>query len=94
MVWLGEISYAVYMVPFGVILVATRALFLAGLSAPGATLSLILLSVCIIGVIAVAAAAFYCIERPARRLMRTWWSRRQSSGIQRPQNSPRRRPDG
>lgn len=69
-VWLGEVSYAVYMTCFPWQLVfshgARKILHIDGPLPPALWL------VMLIGVVPVAAAAHHLIERPARTLLRRW----------------------
>jgi peptidoglycan/LPS O-acetylase OafA/YrhL len=73
-VWLGEVSYAVYMTCFPWQLVfghaARKVLHLADGPLPPA-----LWLAMVIGVVPVAAAAHHLIERPARTLLRRWGDR-------------------
>ena len=77
MVWLGEISYAVYMVHFTVILVALRVLDWSGLDKAGQGLSIGLLITAVAMVVILAALAYHVVERPARRWLRSLTRRRQ-----------------
>jgi peptidoglycan/LPS O-acetylase OafA/YrhL len=70
LMWLGEISYSIYMVHFPVLLVVRRLwerLGFAGWSMFGKALAL-LATVAL--VIAISAVLFYLIERPVRMLLR------------------------
>ena len=75
LVYLGEISYCVYMVsiPWSLLFVniAARAMHLSSKQLPWP-----LWIVFAIAVIPVAAAAHHLIERPARDRMKLWWSLR------------------
>ena len=66
LVWLGEVSYSMYMVHFPVLLVFRRTserlgYMPSGVAAFATALLLVLLA---------AALLFYCVERPARRRLR------------------------
>jgi peptidoglycan/LPS O-acetylase OafA/YrhL len=70
MVWLGEISYSLYMVHFPVLLVMRRLwerLGVAEWSIPGKTFAF---AVSIALVVTLAALLFYAVERPARMRLR------------------------
>jgi peptidoglycan/LPS O-acetylase OafA/YrhL len=70
LVWLGEISYSVYMVHFPILIVARRLLDQQGLGDwPLAARALTLLAMVAL-VLALAATLFYIVERPARTLLR------------------------
>ncbi len=72
-VWLGEISYAVYMVciPWKLLFVnAAGKIFGLGDQMP-----LWLWLVFLVGVVPVAAAAHHLVERPARNILRNWAAR-------------------
>ena len=84
MVWLGEISYAVYMVHFAVILVLLRLLGWTGLDQAGMGLSLLMLGGTVAVVIVIAALAHYAVERPARKLLRNIPRRRQGQAQEKP----------
>jgi peptidoglycan/LPS O-acetylase OafA/YrhL len=76
-VYLGEISYCVYMVsiPWSLLFVnaAAKLLHLQGKQLPWPVWIVFALSV-----IPVAAAAHHLVERPARDRMKLWWSLRPS----------------
>ncbi len=80
MVWLGEISYAVYMVHFAAILVLIRVLAWTGLDQAGQGLSLAILAGMVALVVALAALAHYAVERPARGALRSLHKRWQNAG--------------
>ncbi len=84
MVWLGEISYAVYMVHFAVILVLLRLLGWTGLDQAGMGPSLLILAGTVALVIFIAALAHYAVERPARKLLRNIPRRRQGQAQEKP----------
>jgi peptidoglycan/LPS O-acetylase OafA/YrhL len=69
-VWLGEISYSIYMVHFPVLLIAQRFWQRAGIAgwSPSARALAFLLTV--VFVIALAALLYYLVERPARTRLR------------------------
>jgi peptidoglycan/LPS O-acetylase OafA/YrhL len=70
LLWLGEISYSLYMVHFPVLIVIRRLwerLGFAGWGTVGQSLAFV---VTVTFVIAVAAAMFYLVERPARTRLR------------------------
>jgi peptidoglycan/LPS O-acetylase OafA/YrhL len=63
-VWIGEISYSIYMVHFPVLIALRRVLWFSSLAAPVAFCLMV-------AIVAIAAAGtHYLIERPARRLLR------------------------
>jgi peptidoglycan/LPS O-acetylase OafA/YrhL len=66
-VWVGEISYSIYMVHFPVLIISRRALEATGLAGLASPLQFALL---IAIVIAAAAAMYYAVERPARTRLR------------------------
>jgi peptidoglycan/LPS O-acetylase OafA/YrhL len=77
LVYLGEVSYSVYMVciPWMVLCtnVATKILHLDGKQLP-----LFAWLILLVTVVPVAAASHHLIERPARRWMKLWYESRQS----------------
>lgn len=77
-VYLGEISYAMYMVHLPVDIAYFQVLSRLGVSeaSPLAIRIAALLGV-FIAVIITAALAHHIIERPARNAIRTWWAERQ-----------------
>ena len=68
-VYLGEISYAVYMCCFPWLLVFGKAMEKLGY---GPTLPPVLWGVLFVGVVPVAIVAHHLVERPARTLLRRW----------------------
>jgi peptidoglycan/LPS O-acetylase OafA/YrhL len=66
-VWVGEISYSIYMVHFPVLIISRRILEAAGLASLASPLQFALL---IAIVIAAAATMYYVVERPARTRLR------------------------
>lgn len=77
-VYLGEISYAVYMLcaPWQILAVNVTSRLIG---AEDKTLPLVLWLLIILGLIACAAVVHALIERPARRILRGWAARRRSS---------------
>jgi peptidoglycan/LPS O-acetylase OafA/YrhL len=75
LVWLGEVSFAIYMVCIPWALVCTKAAGII-LHLDGDILPLPLWIAMFAGVIPVAALAHHLIERPARSAMRGWEARR------------------
>jgi peptidoglycan/LPS O-acetylase OafA/YrhL len=75
LVYLGEISYAIYMVciPWEVLFVNVVA---HTLHLHDKHLPLLLWIVFLFSVVPLAAAAHHLVERPARRRMRLWWASR------------------
>jgi peptidoglycan/LPS O-acetylase OafA/YrhL len=71
-VYLGEISYSVYMVCFPWLLVFGKAMEKLGY---GTSLPLGLWVVLLVGVVPLAAAAHHLVERPARTFLRAWADR-------------------
>jgi peptidoglycan/LPS O-acetylase OafA/YrhL len=69
-VWLGTISYSIYMVHFPVLLVLRRALDASGWQAWSPPLQTVANLTAILVVLTVAAALFYFVENPARRRLR------------------------
>jgi peptidoglycan/LPS O-acetylase OafA/YrhL len=74
-VYLGEISYCVYMIgiPWALLFVNVAA---KTLHLPGKQLPLPLWIVFYVAVVPLAAAAHHLIERPARTRMKLWWASR------------------
>ena len=70
LVWLGEISYSIYMVHFPILLVTRRFWEWAGIAHWSASARAVAYALTVGGVIAVAAMVFYAIERPARMRLR------------------------
>jgi peptidoglycan/LPS O-acetylase OafA/YrhL len=70
LVWLGEISYSIYMVHFPILLVTRRFWEWAGIAHWSASMRAVSYALTIGGVIATAAMVFYAIERPARMRLR------------------------
>ncbi len=75
MVFLGEISYSIYMIHFAFILVLTRAIAAAGFRDEQPAVALALLLGSIFLVIGLSAIAFRLIERPGRTFLRSKFSR-------------------
>jgi peptidoglycan/LPS O-acetylase OafA/YrhL len=69
-VWLGEISYSIYMIHFPVLLVTRRFWERAGIAQWPASGKAVAFAVTIGTVIALAAMLFYAVERPARMRLR------------------------
>jgi len=70
LVWLGEISYSVYMVHFPVLLVLRRIWERAGFAEWPASGKAAAFAATIVVVIGLAAVLFYLVERPARTRLR------------------------
>jgi peptidoglycan/LPS O-acetylase OafA/YrhL len=70
LVWLGEISYSVYMVHFPVLIAIRRLWEGVGFSEWGRSGHILAFATTITIVIAVSAALFYLVERPARSRLR------------------------
>jgi peptidoglycan/LPS O-acetylase OafA/YrhL len=66
-VWVGEISYSIYMVHFPVLIISRRVLEATGMASLASLLQFALL---IAVVIAAAATMYYVVERPARTRLR------------------------
>jgi len=69
-VWLGEISYSIYMVHFPVLLVIRRFWERAGIGDWNASARALAFLLTVAFVIALAAMLFYAVERPARMRLR------------------------
>jgi peptidoglycan/LPS O-acetylase OafA/YrhL len=69
-VWLGEISYSIYMVHFPVLLVLQRIWARAGIAEWSASGRVAAFMATVVLVISVAAMLFYAVERPARMRLR------------------------
>ena len=69
-VWLGEISYSIYMVHFPVLLVLQRFWARAGIAEWNASSRVAAFVATVVLVIALAAMLFYAVERPARMRLR------------------------
>jgi peptidoglycan/LPS O-acetylase OafA/YrhL len=70
LVWLGEISYSVYMVHFPILIAIRRLWEGLGFSGWGGSGHILAFATTITIVIAVSAALFYLVERPARTHLR------------------------
>jgi peptidoglycan/LPS O-acetylase OafA/YrhL len=70
LVWMGEVSYSIYMVHFPVLLIMSRFWELVGLGAWAGPARSAAYAATILLVIALAALLFYAIERPARTRLR------------------------
>jgi len=70
LVWLGEISYSVYMVHFPVLIVIRRLWERLGFADWGFATQAVVFRATIALVIALAAMLFYLVERPARSRLR------------------------
>ena len=68
--WLGEISYSIYMVHFPVLLVLQRFWARAGIAEWNASSRVAAFVATVVLVIALAAMLFYAVERPARMRLR------------------------
>jgi peptidoglycan/LPS O-acetylase OafA/YrhL len=81
--WLGEISYSIYVVHFPIVLVLRHVTErFAGPSAFASGLSRWAIFLIAIGVvIALAALLFYTIEQPARRRLRNLFGRIDASAV-------------
>jgi peptidoglycan/LPS O-acetylase OafA/YrhL len=79
-VYLGEISYSVYMVCFPWLLVYGKAMDKLGV---GESMPLVWWIPLIVGVVPVAALAHHLVERPARRFLRGWADRGFPIGVRR-----------
>ena len=66
MIWLGEVSYSVYMVHFPVLLIFRRLCDRLGFAGAGTPAFIAAVAL----VIVTAAILFYLVERPARRRLR------------------------
>ncbi len=70
LVWLGEISYSLYMVHFPLLIAIRRFWERLGFGAWGTPAHSLAAAITVAFVIAVAAALFYLVERPARTRLR------------------------
>ena len=70
LVWLGEISYSIYMIHFPVLLVTRRLWERVGIAQWTASGRAVAFAVTVGMVIALAAMLFYVVERPARMRLR------------------------
>ncbi len=70
MVFLGKISYSLYLVHFAYIVVLLRALDLLGLDDATVPEALAVMAVSIVICCALAAAGFFAVERPARNYLK------------------------
>jgi peptidoglycan/LPS O-acetylase OafA/YrhL len=70
LVWLGEISYSIYMIHFPVLLVTRRFWERVGFLQWSASGKALAFAVTVAMVIALAALLFYVVERPARMRLR------------------------
>jgi peptidoglycan/LPS O-acetylase OafA/YrhL len=70
LVWLGEISYSIYMVHFPLLIAIRRMWERMGFAAWGSTAHSLAFAATIAFVVAVSAALFYLVERPARTRLR------------------------
>jgi peptidoglycan/LPS O-acetylase OafA/YrhL len=70
LVWLGEISYSIYMIHFPVLLVTRRLWEQVGIAQWTASGKAVAFAVTVAMVIALAAMLFYVVERPARVRLR------------------------
>jgi peptidoglycan/LPS O-acetylase OafA/YrhL len=70
LVWLGEISYSIYMIHFPVLLVTRRFWERLGIAQWTASGKAVAFAVTVAMVIALAATLFYVVERPARMRLR------------------------
>jgi peptidoglycan/LPS O-acetylase OafA/YrhL len=69
-VWLGEISYSIYMVHFPALLVIRRLWERLGFAGWGVSGKALALLATVALVIALAAVMFYLVERPVRMRLR------------------------
>jgi peptidoglycan/LPS O-acetylase OafA/YrhL len=70
LVWLGEVSYSVYMVHFPILLIFRRTCERMDLVGEGAIAQFLAFTIAVALVIVAAAILFYLVERPARRRLR------------------------
>jgi peptidoglycan/LPS O-acetylase OafA/YrhL len=70
MVWLGEISYSIYMVHFPIFVILRRVLDLASFQPSNPTGDLLVFAGALGLVIGCATILFYCVERPMRARLR------------------------
>jgi peptidoglycan/LPS O-acetylase OafA/YrhL len=70
MLWLGEISYSVYMVHFPVLIILRRPLEWLGFAQWGGREKILTFAGVILLVIAIAAAMYSVVEKPARQKLR------------------------
>lgn len=75
--WLGEISYSIYVVHFPIILVLRRVAERIGFTSGAAGWAMFLIAIAV--VIAAAALLFYGVEQPARRRLRNLFGRIEGS---------------
>lgn len=79
-VWLGEVSFAVYMV-----CIPWQQVYVNGVSRLFGLPEVLpwpLWIGLLCGVVPVAAIAHHCVEKPARSVMRRWWAARHSRAVQ------------
>lgn len=79
-VWLGEVSFAVYMV-----CIPWQQVYVNGVSRLFGLPEVLpwpLWIGLLCGVVPVAAMAHHCVEKPARTVMRRWWAARHSRAVQ------------
>jgi peptidoglycan/LPS O-acetylase OafA/YrhL len=70
LVWLGEISYSVYMVHFPVLIVIRRLWEWLGFAQWQAVGHIFAFAATVVVILALAATLFYVVERPARSRLR------------------------
>jgi peptidoglycan/LPS O-acetylase OafA/YrhL len=70
LIWLGEVSYSLYMVHFPVLLIFRRVCERMNLIGEGAVAQMLAFIIAITLVVLAAALLFYLVERPARRRLR------------------------